>query len=227
MAVTTEPRAIPAWAAGPPYRFLTANEAAVVIAATARLIPGPTDDILEVGSPGAREANVVGYIDALLSAFDYDPPLLYAGGPFSGRRGGTTNDFARFLPLTDLQDRWWRDRIAELQSSYRRGIRALDAASPGGSFATASAMQQDQVLATDASGFRDLLFDHAIEGWLANPEYGGNRQQVGWSAVHFPGDVCPAGYTDEEVTQGDGIDPIDPTGIVSLLVDEVRGVTGA
>jgi hypothetical protein len=88
-------------------------------------------------------------------------------------------------------------------------------------------MQQDQVLAADASGFRDLLFDHAIEGWLANPEYGGNRQQVGWSAVHFPGDVCPAGYTDEEVTQGDGIDPIDPTGIVSLLVDEVLGVTGA
>src|SRR5205085_12194151 len=40
------------------FAFFTAHQAAVVREATARIIPGPTDDPLETGHPGAREANV-------------------------------------------------------------------------------------------------------------------------------------------------------------------------
>jgi hypothetical protein len=218
------PRA--AWArAGAPLRTLTAHEGTVVEAATARLIPGPTDDPLEAGHPGAREANVVGYIDALLSAFDDDPPHIYAGGPFSGRHGGDGDDFVDFVPLTPLQERHWRPLIADLQDRYRAGVAALDAAA-GGDFASASPSDQDQVLIDDATGFRDLLFDHAIEGWLAAPEYGGNADGSGWTEIGFLGDVCPDGFTPDEVSTGDGPDPVDPTGAVGALIGLVGPVFG-
>jgi hypothetical protein len=211
-----------AWAApGSPLRHLSAHQAAVVEAATARLIPGPSDDLLEVGHPGAREAGVVRYVDALLAAFDTDPPLLYAGGPFSDRAGADHDDFATFVPLSPTQARYWRAQVADLRRRYAVGIAALDAAA-GGDFSAAGPLTQDQVLIADASGFRDLLFDHAIEGWLAAPEYGGNQDQRGWAEVRFRGDVQPTGYTDAEVSSSDGLDLIDPTGVVAALVAHLR-----
>jgi hypothetical protein len=219
------PRA--AWAApGAPLRFLSAHEAAVVVEATARLIPGPTDDLLELGHPGAREAHVVGFVDGLLSAFDTDPPRIFAGGPFSGRHGGGHDDFADFAPLSALQERWWRAEVERLQGVYRQGVAALDAAA-GGSFATAGPLAQDLVLAADATGFRDVLFDHAIQGWLASPEYGGNRDRVGWVEVRFPGDTSPTGFTPDEVSRHDGLDVVDPTGVVTALLARLQELLGA
>ena len=46
--------------------FFTSHQAAVVEDATARIAPGPTDDPAE--GPGAREADVTGYIDTMLGA---------------------------------------------------------------------------------------------------------------------------------------------------------------
>ena len=219
---------IPRWAWGidVPLAFFDDHQAAVVEAATARLIPGPTDDILEADHPGAREANVVGYIDALLSAFEVDPPRIYAGGPFSGRQGGVSNHFERFVTLSALQERYWRSAVTELQGTYVAGIAALDAAASG-DFSAADALTQDLRLAADATGFRDVLFDHAIEGWLAAPEYGGNEETTGWVEVRFRGDVCPIGYTPAEVTGSDGLDPIDPTGVVTTLLDQLGSILGA
>ena len=45
-------------------RFFTSHQAAVVEDATARIAPGPRDDPAE--GPGAREADVTGYIDTML-----------------------------------------------------------------------------------------------------------------------------------------------------------------
>ena len=55
---------------------------AVVVAACERLIP-PHE-----GHPGATALGVADYVDGLLGAFTFDPPRVYAGGPFSGRFGG-------------------------------------------------------------------------------------------------------------------------------------------
>jgi hypothetical protein len=211
------------WAPGAPLRHFDAHQAVVVEEATARLIPGPADDLLELGHPGAREANVVGYVDALLSAFATDPPTIYAGGPSSDRGGGDTDHFAEFQPLSPIQDRYWRAQVAELQQRYAAGVVALDAAA-GGDFAGADPVTKDLVLTQDPTGFRDLLFDHAIEGWLAAPEYGGNQDLSGWVEVQFPGDTIPRGYTAEEVSGSDGIDPTDPTGIVGLLLAHLTTV---
>jgi hypothetical protein len=52
------------------YQFLSPHQAAVLDAATRRLIPGPNDDPLGLGHPGAYEADVVTHVDRLLSLFD-------------------------------------------------------------------------------------------------------------------------------------------------------------
>jgi hypothetical protein len=222
LAAAVIPRAV--WAQGQPLRFFDPHQSKVIVEATARLIPGPHDDLLELGHPGAREADVVRYIDALLSAFDTDPPRIYAGGPFSGRHGGgPQDDFARYVPLSPIQERYWRAEITRLQGVYRAGIAALDAAAHG-DFAHAGPIVKDLVLTSDQTGFRDVLFDHAIEGWLANPEYGGNDDLTGWLEIGFDGDVCPDGYTPDQVAKRDGLDIIDPTGIVSKLLGHLRVV---
>ena len=96
--------------------FLTAQQRETLAAAVARIVP--SDD-----TPGATEAGVAGYIEQLLTAFEYDPPRIFAGGPFSGRqpygdygsgRASTdhpANQFENFVPLTRTQEIAWRMRI--------------------------------------------------------------------------------------------------------------------
>ena len=171
-------------------------------AAVNRLVP-PTAD----GHPGARALGVVDSIDGLLDAFAFDPPRIWAGGPFSGRAGGTAG-FDEFLPLSPLEALAWRTRIegsngiperermgpvVGWRGEYTTGLRAL-----GTDFSHAPPDEQDARL--DAvPEFRDLLYQHVVEGAYAAPEYGGNRDLRGWRAIGFPGDVQPRGYTDAEV----------------------------
>jgi hypothetical protein len=194
------------------YAFFTAAQAATVREATARLIPGPLDDPLEAGHPGAREANVVRYVDTLLGAFRVpagQPPRIHAGGPFSNRAGAQTNDMATFVPLSRLRLGAWRERVTRLQVAYRDGIRLLDGLAPGGNFAAASGDEQDQVLmSSEAQEFRTVLFTHAIEGTYCIPEYGGNAGLSGWREISYPGDSQPRGYSDAQVRDSDGPDPV-------------------
>jgi hypothetical protein len=182
-------------------RYFDPESYAVVEAACERLIP-PVD-----GHPGATAIGVADYIDGLLGAFAVDPPRIWAGGPFSGRHGGEAS-FERFLALSRLEELAWRTRIegsqgiAERefngpvrgwQQDYRDGIAAL-----GPDFADAPVEEQDRRLDT-VPEFKQLLYGHACEGAYGAPEYGGNRDQAGWRAIAFPGDVQPRGYTDDEV----------------------------
>ena len=174
----------------------------VVQAACARLIPADDD-------PGAAEAGVADYIDGFLGAFTFDPPHIWAGGPFSGRHGGAAT-FASFLPLSRLDELAWRTRIegsqgiAErefngpvvgLQERYRQGLAAL-----GADFADQPGEEQDRRL-RDNPDFTALLYEHACEGMYGPPEYGGNKGLVGWKYIGFEGDVQPRGYTDAEVSE--------------------------
>ena len=181
--------------------FLTETERATVLAAAERLVPAAD------GHPGAGALGVVDYIDGLLDAFAVDPPRIWAGGPYSGRAGGDAH-FDRFLELSPVETLAWRTRIEGSlgipererlgpvigwQERYRAGLAAL-----GEGFATLDPAEQDARL--DAlSEFRSLLYEHVVEGAYAAPEYLGNRDLAGWTAIGFPGDVQPRGYTDEEV----------------------------
>lgn len=182
--------------------FFSDDEYRIIEAACARLIP--TDD-----DPGATEAGVVDYIDGFLGAFAFDPPRIWAGGPFSGRCGGEAG-FASFHRLGALDELAWRTRIegslgmperewngpvVGLQERYRAGIARL-----GSDFVRLEPDAQIARLREDRE-FASLLYQHACEGMYGPPEYGGNRDLVGWRYIGFDGDVQPRGYTDAEVSQ--------------------------
>jgi hypothetical protein len=184
-----------------PIHF-TDDQFRVLEAVCARLIP--TDD-----DPGASEAGVAHYIDGLLGAFVFDPPRIWAGGPVSGRFGGAPA-FSTFHRLSQLDELAWRTRIEGslgiperewngpvegLQERYAAGIALL-----GGDFADVDGEEQDGRLRAHEE-FTRLVYEHACEGMYGAPEYGGNRNGVGWSYIGFAGDVQPRGYTDEEVSE--------------------------
>jgi hypothetical protein len=189
--------------ARPDLRFLTAREHAIVTAAADHMIPAVE------GHPGAVALGAADYVDATLAAFSFDPPRIWAGGPFSGRAGGT-GAFAEFSELSVLEDLAWRTRIEGSQGDprrefngpvrgwqeqYRAGLAAL-----GDDFDTVDADERQRRLDADPA-FRTLLYEHLCEGSYGAPEYGGNRDTAAWVAIQFPGDVQPRGWTDEEVSQ--------------------------
>jgi hypothetical protein len=209
------------------FRFFDAHQAAVVREATARLIPGPSDDPSELGHPGAREAGVVGYIDTLLAAFALASPPIHAGGPFSNRHDpGQPDRMATFVPLTRVQEQAWRARVTQLQQTYRDGVLLLDGLA-GGDFAGAPGAAQDAALMQDSAvHFRDILFTHAIEGTYSVPEYGGNVGLVGWQEIKFAGDVQPVGWSDVKVSTSDGADPAVVDGVVQALLQLLASTGG-
>lgn len=203
-------------AAGNGFRFFNAHQAAVVKAAAARLVPGPNDDPTEkaLNSPGATEADVVRYIDTMLSMFEDHPPKIFAGGPWSDRHGGHRNHMKHFVPPSPRQISAWKRRIRQLRHQYVEAVKKLDAAVPTKNFAKATAAQQDQAL-TSLDNVRDLLFGHTIEGMYSVPEYGGNKNTVGWKSISWPGDSQPKGYTADEVERSDGPDVVILTGVLA------------
>jgi gluconate 2-dehydrogenase gamma chain len=190
---------VPAASADATYRYLTPHQAAVLDAATRRLVPGPEDCPLEFGSPGAHEANVVNYLDRMLSVFDVTPPDVHAGGPWSNRAGGAADYMATFVPLNRAQTYAWQQRVTQLRNQYTGGIALLDQLA-GGDFTAVKPAKQDLILAySQVTTFTAILFGHTIEAMYSIPEYGGNANLVGWKDIRYPGDSQPRGYTAAEV----------------------------
>lgn len=192
------------------YRFLTAHQAAVVMQATARLVPGPQDDPTEAGHPGAREAGVTHFIDRLLAAFDDDPPPIFAGAPWSNRHAAGPDRMARFVPLHERQEKAWRLRIRDLREQVAEAVVALDKGAQAAGFSdflAAPTVEQDKLL-TDLAAVRDVLFSLTIDAMYSVPEYGGNADRSAWHEIKWPGDVQPVGYTAAAVERDDGPDPV-------------------
>ena len=186
--------------AGPVW--LTAAEHRTVTALFDVLVPP------DGTSPGAGEAGGADYLDQLLGAFSFDPPRIWAGGPFSGRHGGEAG-FDAWIPLGALEELAWRIRIegtqgrperefngpaAGWQEQYRAALTVL-----GDDFADTGPDEQRARLAATDDEFRELAFTHACESLYGDPVYGGNRDRTGWVAIGFAGDVQPRGWTDAEV----------------------------
>jgi hypothetical protein len=215
-----------AQAAGGHGRFLTAHELGTLRAVTARFVPGPPED----PDPGAREAGVAEAIDLLLGAFAVDPPLIHAGGPFSNRAGARRDDFAHFVRLDAHAALGWRIRlegsrglrrrefagpVTGLQEIYRRGLAHLDKRSHSSyavDFATAPFPAQDALLSDQSDDRTQELVGTALantlEAMYGAPEYGGNRNLVGWSSTRWAGDRQPAGFGARRVSSPDAGPPL-------------------
>jgi len=218
-------------AAATPYRFLTAHQAATIVEATARLVPGPKDDPTEIGHPGAREAGVVHFVDRLLSAFAEDPPAIFAGAPWSNRHTDGPDHLKKFVPLVERQAKAWHKRIKQLRKQVADAVIALDKGAVADGykdFVTAPTTEQDKLL-TDLADAREVLFSLTIDAMYSVPEYGGNHKLAGWHEIGWPGDIQPVGYTKKQVESDDGPDPVSPAdlGSVQELIDALPILTRA
>ncbi|TAM58524.1 gluconate 2-dehydrogenase subunit 3 family protein [bacterium] len=171
-------------AAKPPARelqaftFLTPPEQRFVEAAIERLIPADSS------GPGAREAGVAYYIDQQLRGAWGTGARQYRQGPWMA---GTPEQGYQLNLIP--------------QQVYRIGIAATNAhcrQAYGKTFDALSGAHQDDVLHGLESGkialaeipsktFFSILLGNTIEGYFADPLYGGNRNMAGWRAVGFPG----------------------------------------
>jgi gluconate 2-dehydrogenase gamma chain len=161
------------------YTFLTEPESAFVEAAVERLIP---PDAL---GPGGREAGVAFYIDQQLSGqFGY-AAKMYQKGPWVP---DASPDFGYQLPLTPQQV--YRLGIAatnaHCMATYRKTFDQLDGAHQD-DILTALDRAQLSFDSVPAKVFFEMLYGNAVEGFFADPLYGGNRNKVGWKLVGFPG----------------------------------------
>jgi gluconate 2-dehydrogenase gamma chain len=160
-----------------PHRFLNQSERTFLKAAVDRLIPP------DGRWPGAAQAGVVDYIDLQMGGAWGRGEMLYRHGPF--RKGTPSQGFQ--LEYTP----------AEL---FRRSISAINShfSSQGTSFDHLNAEQQDAYLTSLEKGESDLdgvlsnvffgfLLKHTVEGFFADPIYGGNKNKVGWKMLGFPG----------------------------------------
>ena len=104
-------------------------------------------------------------------------------------------------------------------SLYRRGLRAVDWHSRrklGATFAALDAAQQDFVLADFDAGnvsdfrkaaeFFETVRSHVLEGVFCEPQYGGNKDMMGWRLVHFPGQQL--GYPDAYINKQVDLRPL-------------------
>jgi gluconate 2-dehydrogenase gamma chain len=160
-----------------PCLFLRPDELAFLSAAVDRFIP-PDEEW-----PGAVEAGVVDYIDQQMAGKWGSAGYMYWHGPF---KEGTPSQGYQ-LPFTP----------AEL---FRRATAAINRhfATRGTSFQALSGDEQDKFLSMLlANGmtldgvlskvFGDFLLQHTIEGFFADPIYGGNKGMIGWRMLGFPG----------------------------------------
>lgn len=204
----------------------------VLSEAESRLLAAFADHVLPPDEePGGAGLGVVEYVERLLTAFDSDPPRLFAGGPFSGRvpfpdaDGNPTssfpeNQFQNFITLSRTQELGWRLRllgsagvpgggpndavlgpIVGMRDQLRSGLGAALAKLPDATSPLSSETVAD-LWAGLSDEFSQLLIDLTVEAAFSVPEYGGNRELLGWRIAHFAGDSQPRGYTSYDPVRG-------------------------
>jgi gluconate 2-dehydrogenase gamma chain len=162
-----------------PWVYFTADEAAAVEAIVDRLIPP------DGSGPGGKQAGCAVFIDRQLAGSFGDSRRLYMRPPFA--EGAPSQG----LQSPTVPKERYRISLATLEEYCKTTF-------AGKSFVALTAVQQDQVLSglengeiklKDGSGkaFFETVLANTMEGFFADPIYGGNRDMVGWKLIGFPG----------------------------------------
>lgn len=167
-----------------PLRFFTKWEFALVTAMAETI--WPTDDL----GPGARALGVGNYIDGQLAGGWGQGHRFYLKGPFftpadSGHGWQipmTPADVYRaFLPAVD----------AYAKTKYGGPYTGLDAATQAKVLNDLRSNTAGLALAGStaftSADFFTMFRQNVLEGMLADPSYGGNKEMGGWRWLGFPG----------------------------------------
>jgi gluconate 2-dehydrogenase gamma chain len=141
-----------------PLESLTADEAALLTAIAARLIPA------DANGPGAVEAGAVAYIDRALAGGLAPSREAYRRGLAALERYARSSRGASFRELAPVD-----------QDSLLIDVETGAATGSGAGFDGSSA------------AFFAMLRAHTWQGTFGDPYYGGNRGYVGWDLVGYPG----------------------------------------
>ena len=187
------------------YTFLSPPEAAFVEAAVDRLIPA--DDL----TPGGTDCGVATFIDRQLAGAFGSGDRMYMQGPWQKGTPGqgyqspmtpaelvraaiaATNAHCRKTYQKEF-DRLPREQQVALLQQLERGEVALDPLS--------------------SAQFFDLLLNLTMQGFFADPVYGGNRDKVAWKMIGFPGAI--AIHSQNIKTYRNKKYDVEPTSIVDL-----------
>jgi gluconate 2-dehydrogenase gamma chain len=160
--------------------FFTEPEAQFMRAAVDRLIPP------DPRWPGAADAGVVTYIDRQLASGYGEGAKMYLKGPWVPDAPAEQGYQLRYTPAE-----LYRRAIAEIREVVRQRHN-------GQEFWDLDATPMDDILKGLETGditlpslpspvFFESLLANTIEGWFADPAYGGNRDMVAWRLIGFPG----------------------------------------
>ena len=169
-----------------PLLTLTATEYAFIAAAVDTIIPA--DEL----SPSGSDCGVAAFIDRQLAGAYGMGARLYRQGPFPKAKPELGYQLALnprefFRAGIESADAW-------TQKTYGK---EFDRLSEKDREAALKAMEDDKAPFPGFSSkmFFDALLQITMEGFFADPMYGGNRDMAAWKMVGYPG--LPATYREE------------------------------
>ena len=162
---------------------LTVAERAFLMAAVDTLIPA--DEL----SPSGTDCGVVDFIERQLSGAWGEGAGLYRDGPIF--QGKPEHGYQLGLTPRELL----RDGIAAADAWTRNAYgRDFDGLAPKDRIAALTAFEDGSAQFPDppAKDFFEALLSITMEGFFADPIYGGNRDCAAWKMIGYPG--LPARY---------------------------------
>ncbi|HEY1545070.1 MAG TPA: gluconate 2-dehydrogenase subunit 3 family protein [Xanthobacteraceae bacterium] len=168
------------------YLALNASEVAFMSAMADTIIPA--DEL----SPSGTDCGVVTYIDRQLAGAFGAGDKVYRSGPF--RRGKPEQGYQ--LALTPRA--YFAAGIAAANAWSRKTFgKDFDQLAPTERAAALTQMEQGKAKFDDfsATAFFNRVLAIVMEGFFADPMYGGNRNKVAWQMLGFPG--LPALYREK------------------------------
>lgn len=162
------------------WEFLTQKERVIVDALVETLIPA--DEL----SPSGKDAGCTLFIDRQMAGRFGQGSRLYMNGPFGasplpsqGRQSPLTpaEEFRRGLTaFSNYCTKEYKKAFSELSNDEREAALHL--------LESGKIVLQGEVSGKD---FFKTLLARTMEGFFADPVYGGNRDMVGWKMIGYPG----------------------------------------
>jgi gluconate 2-dehydrogenase gamma chain len=169
-----------------PLLTLTETEHAFLVAAADAFIP--IDEL----SPSGSQCGVVAFIDRQLAGAYGNGARLYRDGPFPKGKP----ELGYQLPLNPRE--FFRAGIAAANEWSRKTYgKDFDRLAAADRDAALKAMEAGKAEFSGSSSrmFFEALLQISMEGFFADPVYGGNRDMVAWKMVGYPG--LPATYRED------------------------------
>jgi gluconate 2-dehydrogenase gamma chain len=135
-------------------------------------------------SPSGTDCGLVTYIDRQLAGAWGNGARLYRNGPFLPSKP----EYGYQLSLTPREFFAAGIKAANAWTTKTYG-KEFDRLAPQDRAAALTAMEQGKAefAGFDAKQFFEAVLQSAMEGFFADPMYGGNRNKVSWRMVGYPG----------------------------------------